>query len=487
MITNNSYYAAYLQRGNKNTGKAVDVTESLLTTMLQKAKEKNTPVISSAPKFLKNAGVTSRTESAFEIGEKEEYTKTTVSQEVKAQETAAQKESTIDTKGLNEFEGETVKANAGYIENEIITEEETVEEASCTDDIVVEEVCTNETLDETCITDNNFDNISNSLRETVGETAGYTSNVGFADITISEDVQIETENNTNGSVAEGVVESVAFDNGIEIDTEESKYDSFVEETVIADTITEETIAENEETDNTTGSSVETSLVVTDKHILPDTITNITDENVVNNLQKLGIYNAIMKLSTAKELSQEQLEQAAVTIHLIVNNLSNKQQALVVSHFFDVGVDIMKYVDNTFTAEQMFYVGSELKNAQHVGEIIKTSKYSIAQMREIQQSVHSNLDTSYITEKMAPSVICILRKAVMTGIDVTAIAQVADRLTAEQVDLLITMQYLGVDITEYLNDVENISTETIRNCLNSLYQAIDTAEYKLNTDCTAFER
>lgn len=211
----------------------------------------------------------------------------------------------------------------------------------------------------------------------------------------------------------------------------------------------------------------------------------TRENVelLDKLNNLGLLKTIQKLAATSNLSSADIEQASVTMHMLINGLT-KEQAQVVNKFYNEDVDIMKYVDNKFSATQLFYIGSELKEGHDVTEICKTNKYTVSQMLEIQTSVHANLDISYADASMSPAVLGVLRKATICGIDISEIAEAAKNLNAMQVEMLVNLKYFGIDISNILKQKSELDADKLFATLQAYYEKRNALKCELSQDNTS---
>lgn len=211
--------------------------------------------------------------------------------------------------------------------------------------------------------------------------------------------------------------------------------------------------------------------VTDTHKGTDEKIKDTDTGLSKQLSDLGLLNTVEMLANARNLSPAAVEQAAIAIHMLVHSIT-KDQATVVNKYYNEGINLMGYVSNKFNAAQMFFIGKELQAGHDVTTICKTPAYTVSQMLEIQESVVRELPTDYITAEFSTSVMCALRKAVETGIDITDIVPQAASMSALQVSLLAELKYFDVDIKPIISDKAQCSEETLFDMLKEYYTKRD---------------
>jgi len=306
----------------------------------------------------------------------------------------------------------------------------------------------------------------------------------------------ETAKMTSLSVSAALRESMI--DGVVSEETKSVIDATLEN-LLGDTVTrvekvhtnaaEEETAKDDENDENTETEGEAEQNVNSNAMWQEQAYNVlANDNSVNKnavmlaekLDKLGLLGAVSKLSQTENLSQASIEKAAITLHMIINGLTN-EQATVVNTFYNLGVDIMEHVTNQFSAVQMHYIGAELRAGHDVTVISSSNEFSVSQMLEIQKSVCKGLRTDYITTKHSPAVLGVLRKAVDSGVDVKEIAVAAENMSGLEVEMLVSLAYFGIDITGILSDKNALTAEVLLSTLTDYYTKRDAVKFEISAD------
>ena len=207
------------------------------------------------------------------------------------------------------------------------------------------------------------------------------------------------------------------------------------------------------------------------------------DTVVNKLKELGLLPTIKKLINKADLQTEDIERAAVSIHMLTDGLT-EEQAVVVNDFDNKGIDLMQYVTPEYTPIQMFYIGTQLETEQSVTAILNP-KYTVLQMIELQKATNvCKIDVSvYANAELSPAQLRILRKAYTLGVDIETLATHAVEYTWEQLDCLVALSFEGVDVSKLLTEhnAEELTVDYLREMLKQLVDAQDSVTLVLSED------
>lgn len=214
------------------------------------------------------------------------------------------------------------------------------------------------------------------------------------------------------------------------------------------------------------------------------VQNTADANtVVNKLRELGLLPTIKKLINKADLQTEDIERAAVSIHMLTDGLT-EEQAVVVNDFDNKGIDLMQYVTPEYEPIQMFYIGTQLETEQAVSAILNP-KYTVLQMIELQKATNvCKIDVSvYANAELSPAQLRILRKAYTLGVDIETLSAHAVEYTWEQLDCLVALSFEGVDIAKLLTErnADELTVDYLREMLKQLVDAQDNVTLVLSED------
>lgn len=204
--------------------------------------------------------------------------------------------------------------------------------------------------------------------------------------------------------------------------------------------------------------------------------------VVERLQELGLLPTIRKLIRKVDLQADDITRAAVSIHMLTDNLTEKQ-AVVVNDFDNKGVDLMKYVTPEYTPVQMFYIGTQLEAGIPVDAILNPA-YSVLQMTELQKaSTTYNIDVKrYANENYSAAKLRVLRKACMLGVDIETLTSVAQEFDCQQLEHLVALSFEGADLKQVLKTpTKELTAECLYATLNKLRETQDSIVLELSED------
>lgn len=236
---------------------------------------------------------------------------------------------------------------------------------------------------------------------------------------------------------------------------------------VAQIVTEETAETHKETDTESNVNIDNAL---------------ESAVVVERLKELGLLPTIRKLIRKDDLQEEDITRAAVSIHMLTDNLT-EQQAVVVNDFDNKGVDLMKYVTPAYTPVQMFYIGTQLESGIPVDAILDPA-YSVLQMTELQKaSTVFNIDvTRYADADYSAAKLRVLRKACMLGVDIDTLTSVAHEFDCQQLEYLVSLSFEGADLKQLLKTPANeLTAERLYATLNKLRETQDNIVLELSED------
>lgn len=202
------------------------------------------------------------------------------------------------------------------------------------------------------------------------------------------------------------------------------------------------------------------------------------------LKKLGLYGAINKIVGQKDIDSLKVYQAASGLYSLLDTFDEKQ-ALVAARFDTEGLDISKYVDNSYSPVQMRIIGDSVLQGKDV-KLILNSKFTPAQMMKLLELQEQNFDITFADPEIDVNAMDAIVKGIKLGVDMSLVVAAASRLTWLDIETVVDIKLLNKkeDMMNLL--AEHVTTEQRTQHLRSLRQANLQVDYELRDDGSGIE-